>query len=366
LIQLTYGSTPCKVSFFENKGYSGNMLVISAGTNQDNLPQIGWNDKISSFYFTKGDQPEMMCVVHACWNTYCSDDNGGKSTDYIYGFDQPYVGDGPNDEFSAIRVYSINTSSQSYAFFKKECDYTGYGWLVTPQQLNNNQNIFAGDLSTHHIGNDQLSRVVTGPLSAVNLYQDDNYQGKNLLLSVSGDTQCLTGSSFNDLTSSVRYYDLSNGGAFPKPDGSWVIQTSNGYNQPLLWVLHYGYTTSDSRSTTSTFGTEISTSIKAGTEFDGVSVSATVSSSISKFVSTDITRSTDITCTGSCAANTCSSGIQYLWSWQMKFTRPWDTNPSTSLDSCNWLCTCSSIPPPACPLTACMDVQCTQCYSYTG
>jgi len=297
-----------------------------------------------------------------CFDTYCNNDGWGGSTDYMQGFDHPTVAN--NDAISAIKVYAINPQTDSYTFFKKECDYYGYGWVAQPKDLNNGENIFMGDLERNHIGNDALSRVITGPLAAVTLYQDEYYQGAQLFFT-GGDSGCLTSRGWNDRASSVHFYNLGNGKGFPKPVGSWVQRSSGGYNQQNVnWDLHYGYTTTDSTSTTATLGMEMTTSMEAGCEFAKASVSLTVSASISNTVSRDITQTTDVTCSGKCEPGTCTSGIMYLWNWHMAFYRPWDPNTvSTAVDTCNWICTCGANPP-ACPLTACLDDKCSTCLPY--
>jgi len=303
--------------------------------------------------------------VHACWDTYCNNEGYGGSSDYMQGsnLDLPYLGNDHNDKFSALRVYSIDPKTQSYTFFKKDCTYQGYGWVAQPALLNNFVNIFMNDLSVNHIGNDALSRVITGPLAAVTLYSDDNYLGSTLLL-MGGDSSCLDSRGFNDITSSVRYYDLGSGQGFPKPVGSWVQRASGSSNQLVgPYALHWGYSTTDTTSTTSTIGLEMTTSIEAGTEFAKVDVSLSVSSSISNTVESAISKTSDVTCSAQCEINTCSSGITYLWNWNMAFRRPWESTASTIMDSCNWICTCTSAPP-ACPLNACANTVCSQCLPY--
>jgi len=355
LIHVAYGTT-CQVTFYENAGFQGASFTMSPGTVRDNLNDYGWNDRISSIRFTGGDNGQ-ICYVHACFNTYCSNQGNGGSTDYIQ--DQAILSN--NDQISNVRVFGL-ANTTSWVFLKKDCEYSGLGWVVQPADINLNENIF-GDTLTYNLGNDALSRVVTH-LAAVVLYQDDYHKGAYLNLYNGGDSGCLNTLGFNDKTSSILYYDLSGGKGFPKPVGSWVRVASSLFNEPASIEMHKGYSTTATTSTETTLAYEMSTSITAGTEFSGVTVSASFSSSISTLVSHDLTQQKDTTCLGICSANNgiCTSGSHFLWYWNIEFTRPWESTWSTSLDSCNWVCTCTATSP-ACPLGACADdsVQCNVC-----
>jgi len=310
--------------------------------------------------------------VNACWDTYCSGWQYGGSQDYME--DQAYVGNYANDKFSALSVYSYNPSTDPYVMFYKSCaGSTDYSWFAVPQpQTNGYRDLFLSTLSTYHIGNDALSRIVISANAAIQLYQDDDYGGGNIIFAGPQDISCLTstpnGGNWNDQVSSAKLWDLSSGKGFPTPVGSWVLQTSAGSAQTLNYQITYGYTTSDSTSSTSTFETSLTSSIEVGADFELGSVkqslSLTVSYSLAQEVASSVTKATTVTCGLTCAANTCPPNtVTYLYTWQMQFQRPWESLPSTTLNSCNSICRCDSSPP-QCALTDCSDSQCNTCKSH--
>jgi len=361
----------CSVTFYANSGYSGSSFTLYDGQRRDNLFDTGWNDQISSLRFFPDPNSVRRCVVYACWDVYCSGKEYGGSQDYID--DQAYVGNYANDKFSAVSVYSYDPTNDAYVMFYKSCAGTqDYSWFAPPiPQVNGFRSLFINDLSVNHIGNDALSRVVVSGRAAVQLYQDDYFSGANIIIAGPADVSCLTSTSsgnWNDQVSSAKIWDLTQGKGFPVPVGQWVMRTSAGANQPLSYSITYGYSTTDSTATSSTFGMQIQTSIEAGIDFKlgsaKSSVTTTYSIQIAQSVESSITKASSVTCSNTCAVGTCpAGGLVYLYSWEMSFSRPWDNAATTVLSSCNWVCRCS-FTPPQCPLGACIDAQCNSCYNY--
>jgi len=378
LVGISSGSS-CSVTFFWDAGYGGASFTLSPGQGRADLVNYGWNDQISGLMFNTGTDGT-SCVATVCWDIYC----GQSSTDFTWGEqygngqdyidNTPYVGDYANDQFSAVYVFSYSANTDSWAMLYKSCQGTeDYSWFVTPSEINNAQlSIFMYQLEYDHIGNDALSMVVLSPFAAGIFYVNDQLEGPSTLISGEIEVPCLTsyqGSNWNDMISSIQFYDLTSGGGFPNPTGYWVEKMSGSYQEPLSYSVTYGYTTTDTTSTSSSFTTQLTTSIEAGVNFEGigsskVTVSASVSSTIASSVSNAITASTTITCLAQCLANTCESGITFLYTWEMVFNRPWDPSQieQTTLSSCNFVCTCGN--PPACPLGACSNSVCSVCLPY--
>jgi len=306
------------------------------------------------------NNPGEMCVLHAAWDINFSDDGYGKGTDYIE--DTPAVGSSANDQFSSLRVTRYSTETDPWMQLYKDCAYGGYQWFVTSSVLNSYGEILKSQLESGHMGNDAVSRIRTGKLAAAQIFEHDLFAGSSKIIPSNSFIDCLTSldnENWNDRISSIKFMRLSTSAPF-KASGSWILRSSGNYNQDLSWILAFGVSTTDSRATTNTFGTELTTSVEAGLSFGSVTVSATISHSIAQETSSSTTRSTSITCTLTCARNSCSSGQQYLYTWHMDFTRPWDTVSNTQLDSCNTICICGPSAP-NCPLKGCADDQCQRC-----
>ena len=78
----------------------------------------------------------------------------------------------------------------------KDCNYGGYAVALPMGDYT------LGQLQAKGILNDDISSLKVSTGYEVQLFQDDNFQGRSVL--VSGDNSCLTGLNFNDLASSLK------------------------------------------------------------------------------------------------------------------------------------------------------------------
>jgi hypothetical protein len=151
-------------------------------------------------------------------------------------------------------------------------------------------------------------------------------------------------------------------------EGRWELAASVGGGGQISQKLSEGIMTTDTKSVTHSWSKSVTHSISMGFSFFGFSFSTSVSKTVSRSVSNTVTHSTTHTLTNTCEAkcDTHPDGLSvFLYQWHMDFKRGYGTAfmaPTTTLDTCNYYCIYAQNPkPPACPLGACADDQCTVC-----
>lgn len=270
--------------------------------------------------------------------------------------DQPYVGNFANDVFSALFVYSYMPEKDPYVMYYKSCiGSPDYAWMAIGAS-----NIFMTNLEQNSIGNDALSALDVSLGAATIIYINDDWEGGYMLFT--GQTvSCLTQwSGWNDQTSSARQYNLANGAAFSSVVAQWSLLGSGGN---IAQTVTIGYTTQETTTTTNTLETQISVAVEAGFEFEGISGSTTVTTSVANTVSTSVSNSITTSYTSSwqetCSGTGCPSGEVSLYSFGMTMSRPWESvsgfDYTLQLASSITQCVCSTYGPPLCPPNYCND-----------
>jgi hypothetical protein len=168
--------------FYQDINYTGNYVALAAG--QHNTARLGHlgvpDNSISSISVPPG------------WIVYVfdADNNGGAYRSYTSSV-ASLVDAGFNDMTSSIYV-----TRNPVAKFFSDWKYTGFNAALTPGNYN-----FAA-LQAYGIRNDDISSVsLSGGISGVTLYSDDNFQGNSLTLYSSTDN--LANFGFNDTVSSL-------------------------------------------------------------------------------------------------------------------------------------------------------------------
>jgi hypothetical protein len=152
------------------------------------------------------------------------------------------------------------------------------------------------------------------------------------------------------------------------PEGRWNLAVSGAGGANVSETLVKGILTTDTRTITKSWSKSVQTSISMGFSFAGFSFSASVSTDVCNTVSNSVSQSTthmlENTCEAKCPAHPDGLPV-YLYQWHMDFKRGYGTaymDPATTLDTCDYYCIYAQNPkPPACPLGACADDQCTVC-----
>lgn len=178
----------------------GDSVDLTNGSNMS-----WWNDRISSFRAGEG------IVVLMCVDKFCNDYDYGGASDIIGPLESPVM-TSLNDRISHVKVLSWN--KKSVMVFKDSQCVAGYAHVFTKGYYNTD------DLERHHIGNDGASGIYVEKGAKAILFEDENYQGKQVEI-VGPARYCngFPGGFGNDMLSSLQVFEAP----IVRSDGAWSI-----------------------------------------------------------------------------------------------------------------------------------------------
>eukprot|EP00927_Polykrikos_kofoidii_P044783 TRINITY_DN38662_c0_g1_i1.p1 TRINITY_DN38662_c0_g1~~TRINITY_DN38662_c0_g1_i1.p1 ORF type:complete len:482 (-),score=44.44 TRINITY_DN38662_c0_g1_i1:99-1544(-) len=356
------------ITLYEDEDYRGASLTLGLGWHGW-LGFYGWNKVASSMQVPKG------CWVWLCKYRDCELSGRGGSSEFIQ--DVPRLGQFKNWA-SALHVFSYNADDAPRAMLFKDCSTTAtYGWFAGPGEYRKE------DLEHNHIGDNALSATMVMSRAVLSTWKEDRFSG------IRGDifgpqpwsdantpASCYRGwdNFHNDEASSLKVFDLSraNGGGFSAPVMRWQERASGSAGQHITAKWSLGFNSKDpvSRISSSTFSAEISDALRVAGEYDSLTgpkkrlgMSARASLRGNMAFSLSVSQEQGLLCDAACMPHTCAYGEVFLWSWTATVRRRSADYPgaaSTSISTCDFVCTCSSSPP-ACPLGLCRDTHCNAC-----
>jgi hypothetical protein len=146
------------------------------------------------------------------------------------------------------------------------------------------------------------------------------------------------------------------------PVGSWIeagSASAGGFTRSIT----EGTSSTDSKSTTSTWAATITAKMEAGVIFEEAELDVSVSTSIAQQCSSSFTKTESETCSVSCPYVAAKPWV-FVYQWRTQAKHPGDTAFTTEAKTCNYICSYQVVgrpQAPKCPWTCCLDTQCQQC-----